>query len=108
MARAGYFFPYVVARSPRSGRGLVKREVVGPEREALRGYKCCACDRPWPGCSCPETEDEMAAWRLKHTTEHWSVQVERDSRAAFVAQGGCPQSISALRKWEWETRGSPK
>ena len=99
-----YHYPFAVAKIEGGSTGILKSEVSSAARKALinggTGYICCQCNAAWPGCPCPETEDESLAASEKFLSQHPSVIRDRESQAAFIAQGGDSHSIQAWRKWE--------
>lgn len=61
---------------------------------------CAQCNKAWPGCSCAESEEQHAEQTEAFLSKHPSVIADRKRRAAFLAQGGDPYSITAWRDWE--------
>jgi hypothetical protein len=78
-----YFYPYEVAKIPGESRAIVKRLVAQEDRKDLTGYVCCKCNKAWPGCACPETEEEHAAMMEAFLSTHPSVMRMRERQRAY-------------------------
>ena len=97
---ATYYYPYEVAKVPGADFAVVKATVQVDLRGTLVGLVCCQCNQAWPGCACPETEEQHAEHMEVLLSKFPCVQADRRSFQAFIAAGGDRYSITAFRDWE--------
>lgn len=102
-----YYYPFEIAKIPGQSWGVVKAHMSNDQRALLKGYSCCLCNKPWPGCSCPETEKQHEEQMEAILSSHPSVKRMREREQAYRKEfpGGW-LSGQEYRRWELERYGN--